>query len=171
MTLLYLLDANTLIDANRDYYGINQVKEYWDWLIYLGEKSKVKIPIEIYEEIIEGKSDILTLWAKRIQTKNALLLDEEVDISHVREVTSLGYAMDLNDIEVENLGKDPFLIAYAMADPGNRILVTTENSRPSAKRQNKKIPDVAKKFNIRVINPFKFGHDLGFRTDWYHQIN
>lgn len=65
------------------------------------------------------------------------MLDKEVDISHVREVTSSGYAMDLHDIEVENLGKDPFLIAYAMVDPGNRILVTTENSRRGKKIQYK----------------------------------
>lgn len=168
--MLYLLDANTLIDANRDYYGINQVKEYWEWLIYLGEELRVKIPIEIYEEITDGKNDQLSEWAKKARTKKALLFDEEVNISFVRKVTKVGYAENLNDIEIEHLGRDPFLIAYAMVDPVNRILVTTENSKPSAQRHNKKIPDVAAKFNIKVINPFRFGHDLGFRTDWHNHL-
>ena len=40
MAVLYLLDANTLIDANRDYYGIGQVDEYWEWLVHCGKACK-----------------------------------------------------------------------------------------------------------------------------------
>lgn len=50
----YLLDANTLIDANRDYYGIGQVNEYWEWLIHSGEKGHVRVPVEVYEELKAG---------------------------------------------------------------------------------------------------------------------
>lgn len=32
MATLYLLDANILIDANRDYYPVEAVPEYWAWL-------------------------------------------------------------------------------------------------------------------------------------------
>ncbi|MCY4508918.1 MAG: DUF4411 family protein [Acidobacteria bacterium] len=31
--MLYLLDANVLIDAHRDYYPLGRVPEFWDWLI------------------------------------------------------------------------------------------------------------------------------------------
>ncbi|MGR3318439.1 MAG: DUF4411 family protein [Candidatus Anammoxibacter sp.] len=48
--MLYLLDANTLIDAKRDYYPIGQVPEFWEWLVYCGQQGDVKIPIEVYEE-------------------------------------------------------------------------------------------------------------------------
>ena len=34
--MLYLLDANVLIDANRDYYQIERVPEFWEWLISCG---------------------------------------------------------------------------------------------------------------------------------------
>ncbi len=40
-----------MIDANRDYYGIDRVPEFWEWLEYQGSQGKVKIPLEIYEEI------------------------------------------------------------------------------------------------------------------------
>ena len=36
MTVLYLLDANVLIDANRDYYPVARVPEFWDWLLEMG---------------------------------------------------------------------------------------------------------------------------------------
>ena len=45
--LLYLLDTNVLIDANRDFYPIHRVPEFWAWLVYMGKQCKVKIPQEV----------------------------------------------------------------------------------------------------------------------------
>ena len=53
--MLYLLDANVLIDANRDYYPIDRVPEFWEWLEYQGESGIVKVPLEVYEELKEGR--------------------------------------------------------------------------------------------------------------------
>ena len=39
--MLYLLDANTLIDAKRDYYPISRGPEFWDWIIYQGKQGKI----------------------------------------------------------------------------------------------------------------------------------
>lgn len=167
--MLYLLDANTLIDANRDYYGIGQVDEYWDWLIHRGEQGQVKVPLEIYEELKTG-TDALATWTRQADTEAALRFDEEVDVDLVRRVTEEGYAPDLTDIEIEEVGRDPFLIAYALADPENRIVVTTERSRPRAQRKNRKVPDVCDQFGIRALHAFRFGHELGFRTDWRDHV-
>lgn len=169
MALLYLLDANTLIDANRDYYGIGQVDEYWEWLVHCGEQGHIKIPVEIYEELKAG-SDALAAWAKQEETENALKFSEEVRIDLVRRVIEEGYAADLTDIEIEEIGRDPFLIAYALYDPENRVIVTTERSKPRAQRKNRKVPDVCGQFDIRSCNAFTFGRELGFRTDWRNQI-
>ena len=48
--MLHLLDANVLIDANRDYYPISRVPEFWEWLTHVAEKGKTKVPVEIYDE-------------------------------------------------------------------------------------------------------------------------
>ena len=61
--MIYLLDANVLIDANRDYYPIERIPEFWEWLVYKGEAGEIKIPIEVYEELKNGK-DKLAGWAK-----------------------------------------------------------------------------------------------------------
>jgi hypothetical protein len=155
-----------LIDANRDYYPIGRVDEYWDWLVDQGEKGKVKIPIEIYEEFKHGKQDALAKWAKLSSTEKALRIDEDVDIDLVRQVTENGYAPDLTDIEIEEIGRDPFLIAYALVDANERVVVSTEASRPKAKRQNRKVPDVCDQFGIKCVNAYQFGHVLDFRTNW-----
>ena len=62
--MLYLLDANVLIDANRDYYPLGRVPEFWAWLVARAMHQQVKIPLEIFEEILAGKDDALTVWLK-----------------------------------------------------------------------------------------------------------
>ena len=61
--MLYLLDANVLIDANRDYYPIERVPEFWAWLAHTAENDLVKIPLEVHEEIKVG-NDSMATWAK-----------------------------------------------------------------------------------------------------------
>lgn len=163
--MIYLLDANVVIDANRDYYPIKRIPEFWEWLAYTGEKGFVKIPMEIYEEIKEGNDD-LAMWAKKPEVESALLLDEEVDVSLVSRIIDVGYANDLTDDEVEKLGRDPFLIAYALKDIENRCIVTTEVSKPKRQRASRHIPDVCDSFNINWHNTFKFINVLNFSTHW-----
>ena len=75
MPVLYLRDANTLIDANREYYGIGQVGEYCKWLVHFGEQDRIKISVEIYEELKAG-SDALSACAKQGETETALKFAE-----------------------------------------------------------------------------------------------
>lgn len=164
--MLYLFDANVLITANNTYYAIDQVKEYWAWLHYQAEAGNIKIPFEIMEEILAGQStDLLLIWIKQPAIRKALLLDEQVDQIRVAEVIDRGYAPDLTDTELEQIGRDPFLIAYALAG-NDRCVVTTEESKPSKRRQNRKIPDVCKTLGVECYSPFKVNRDLGFKTDW-----
>jgi hypothetical protein len=160
--LLYLLDANVLIDANRDYYPISRIPEFWGWLIEIGSKNLAKIPIEVYEEIKDGTDD-LAKWAKRRQVSEALLFDEEADSVLISRVLAEGYATDLTDDEVVKLGRDPFLIAYALLVK-ERCVVTTEVSKPKKQRANRHVPDVCTHLGIKYCNTFEFVRDLDFRT-------
>lgn len=162
--MLYLLDANTLIDANRDYYPIGQVDDYWSWLVELGHAGRIKIQSDIFTEFRDGKTDALSEWAKQQEVRDALLLDEATDVSRVRRVIGEGYADNLTDTEIEEIGADPFMIAAALADPGNRVVVSTEKSKPSLERQKRKVPDVCHTFGIRCIHQFEFIKELNFRT-------
>lgn len=163
--MLYLLDANVLIDANRDYYPLDRVPEFWGWLKFQGESDNIKVPLEVYEEITAG-IDRLADHFKDPDTKAALLLDEDADITLVQRVIEIGYASDLTEDEIEKIGRDPFLIAYGMADNLNRQIVTTEGSRPSKKRANRHIPDICNDLGINSCNTFKLLRDLDFKTQW-----
>ena len=67
---------------------------------------------------------------------------------------------------MEKLGRDPFLIAYAMSDIDNRIVVTTEVSKASKQRANRRVPDVCDNFNVKCIDTFRLTSDLDFSTNW-----
>lgn len=163
--MLYLLDANVLIDAHRDYYPLERVPEFWAWLEFQGIEDRVKIPLEVYEEVREG-TDSLADWVKSDSVKAQLLLPTEVEPKLVDRVVSDGYASDLTDDELLKLGRDPFLIAYALVDPPNRCVVTTEVSRPSRQRANRHIPDVCRTLNVRCCNTFDLTRALDFSTRW-----
>lgn len=166
--MLYLLDANVLITANSTYYPLDQIPEFWRWVHYQAASGQVKIPREIMDEIKAGRKDqdALLDWICTGEIEGALLLDETVNAALVQHVVTAGYAPDLRDDEVEKIGRDPFLIAYALANPANRTVVTIEVSRLSAQRANRKVPDVCQAVGVLSCGPFALNRALGFRTGW-----
>jgi hypothetical protein len=163
--MLYLLDANVLIDAGRDYYPPDRVPEFWEWLRFQGESGVVKIPEEMYEEVAQGRDDVAA-WLRQEDVKRALLLAEEVDPDLLVRVVDEGYAPDLTQVEVEAVGRDPFMIAYALAAPQDRCVVTTEGRKPSRGRANRKMPDVCDAFRLNVCHTFEMLRRLDFTTNW-----
>lgn len=163
--MIYLLDANTLINANNQYYPLERVPEFWAWLLDQGDKEKIKIPIEISEEITNG-NDSVAKWLKDKEHAEKLILDEGVEVVNLQKITEQGYGPNVTDIELIEIGRDPFLISAALKDINNRTVVTEEPSRPSCKRQNRRVPDVCNQFNVKWCNSFSLIQLLNFSTSW-----
>jgi hypothetical protein len=160
--MLHLLDANVLIDSARDFYQLERVPQFWDWLLRQGEEGRIAIPREIWEEFKEG-TDALGAWARSDPVKKCLVFPEEPDPTLVNRVVMTGYGPDLTDEEVERLGRDPFLIAYALVEPRNRRVVTTEASRPRRRRANRHIPDVCADLGLLCFGAVDLINELDFR--------
>lgn len=163
--MIYLIDANVLIDAHRDYYPLERVPEFWDWLLYQGEIGSVKIPLEVYEEVVEGDGPLVD-WLSLPGVRSALELHEESDAALVTSVVAVGYAVDLTDDELVKIGRDPFLVAYAAAGAPNRVVVTTEVSKPTKTRANRHVPDVCEANGVPSCNTFELTRRLDFSTRW-----
>lgn len=163
--MLYLLDANVLITAHNTYYPVDRVPEFWGWLQHQGDSGHLKIAIEMIEEILEGHQDALLDWIKNDMNRKALDLDEVVNPGLVRRVVYDGYAKDLTDAEIEKLGRDPFLISYGLVAT-DRCIVTTEVSKSTKQRQNRKVPDVCDTLKVAWCDPFEMNKRLGFHTGW-----
>lgn len=164
--MLYLLDANVIITAKDSYYAIDQVPSFWTWLTHQGSSGILKIPSEIFNEVGSGSDkEPFYKWRKDKLTAESLVLAEAVDITILQKVINDGYASDLTDDQLISIGADPFLVAYAVAD-SSRTVVTMEVSKPSAKRNHRKLPDVCKQFDVKCITTFQMTRKLGWHVEW-----
>jgi hypothetical protein len=167
--LLYLLDADTVITGEKRAYPLHRFALFWDWLCHMGSEGNVKIPREQYDEIVAGRGPIVD-WLKLEQVRNALVLSEEVDPAIVASVIERGYAPDLNEEEVDAVGRDPFLIAYAVVDVDKRTVVSFETSAPTKQRANRKVPDVCATFRVPCCTLYDLINALDFTLDWRPQL-
>ena len=159
--MLYLLDANVLIRAHEDYYPIDRIPPFWDWLLQQAVEGHAKMPFEIFDEIASGKGPLRD-WIVRTQVRTDLILGEEVDQTTFNHVLNTAYAIDLTDVELEEAGRDPFLVAYGLMGP-NRVVVTKEVSKPSKQRGRRQLPDACKDVGVRCTTDFKFYKERDFR--------
>jgi len=156
-----LLDANVLIRAHEDYYPVDRVPPFWEWIEQQAANGTVKMPLEIYAEIARA-TGLLSDWINSEKIREVLLLDEEVDRAIFNSVIDQAYAPDLNDHEFEEAGQDPFLVTYALNAP-DRVVVTKEVSKVSKRRGRTKVPDACNAMGVRWINDFEFYRELDFR--------
>ena len=98
-----------------------------------------------------------------------LLFEEEAEQDLVARITYGGYVANPTDDELDRIGRDPFLLSYALRDIQNRCIVTTETSKPSRQGANRHIPDVCKDFGIKCINNFQLIKEMNFSTNWSDQ--
>lgn len=171
--MLYLLDANVLINAHRTYYGIDMVPEFWDWIYYNAQIGRVKMPSEILNELIDGPDDPakdpLYGWLKSGDIEDTLRLSETLSVDAIQTVLKHGYGGNLNDIQIEGLGQDPFLVAYSHSQ-NNRCIVTAETSKPSRSPHNRKVPDACNLMKFKWCDQHAFTRQLGFKTNWRQAV-
>jgi Domain of unknown function (DUF4411) len=119
------------------------------------------------EEVLEGRKedDELLDWAKDDKHRSVLVLDEAPQPHLVGRVVAEGYADDLTDDQIDKLGRDPFLIAYAFGNNG-RCIATTEVSKPKKQRHNRHVPDVCQSLKVLWCGPWELNQKLGFKTGW-----
>ncbi len=134
--MLHLFDANVLITASHTYYPLDGVPEFWDWIDHQATKGRIKLPVEVLEEVLAGskKEDPLLDWM--IAHKDILRLKEKVDPSLVNKVVTEGYAPDLTDDELIEIGQDPFLMHTRWSTPQ---IVASSLSKLARQRRSAKI--------------------------------
>lgn len=160
--MLYLLDANMLISAQELHYPLGRIPQFWAWLLSIAEAGTSKLPVEIFNEIAISKGDLKD-WLASPDHARGLKLSGQVDGTILQNLINQGYALDLTDSELEQVGQDPFLVAYAIPYGADVTVVTREVSSPNKQRQNRKVPDVCKHFGVRCITDFQLFQELDFR--------
>ena len=111
--MIYLLDADVLINAERDYYPRKRVPEFWEWLLHHAESGTVKTLKRISAGLKQTPSparpeDPLSEW---IRAHEASLTIGPPSQAAVLRVWTDGYQQGSSALHLPSVDDDAFLIA------------------------------------------------------------
>lgn len=161
---VYIIDSNFFIQAHRASYPLDIAFSFWNKVKQLAAEGRI-ISIDKVKDEIYDKNDALEEWCR-----SNLPVDFFKDSSQIMEAYGAVcvWAISKSDHYMQNAlnefldadEADAFIVAYALTDPNNRILVTNEISQPN--RKNKiKIPEACSAFNVQYVNTMDMFRQLG----------
>lgn len=151
--MIYLLDANTYIEAKNRYYDMEFCPAYWDWLdqqFVMGVASSIDM---IGRELKDGNDD-LAEWVKA-RGVQFIPNDDDATQEVFTEIVHFVMSKDFNPAYRDQfLAKaDPWLIAKAKTIGAT---VVTHESALSDATKKVKVPNICRQFEVRCIDTFSF---------------
>lgn len=159
--MIYLLDANTLIEAKNRYYRMTVCPAYWSW-VQRSQGAGIVSSIDFVGEELKRGNDELAEWAKAQVDLFLPVSDDDTQQAFgavAAHVAAQASVMKAGALEEFLAGADPWLIAKAMALKDS-VVVTHEQFNPQIKRKFS-IPNVCQHFGVQWIDTF----ELLSRTD------
>lgn len=158
--MVFLLDSNVLIFAEKKCCLIDKVERYRQWIVCNADQRRIFLPLQIILEISKGNDD-LKRWISQRHIRKRLEFKKEVSRNSVDRVLLEGYGENLSEHEINRIGADAHLITYAI-EQDEVVIVTRETSKPDRQRANRKIPDVCAEFGVRCIDDSELYRRLDF---------
>lgn len=151
--MIYLLDANTYIEAKNRYYDMEFCPAYWDWLdqqFAMGLAGSIDM---IGRELKDGNDDLAD-WVKA-RGAQFIANDDEATQNTFIEIVQFVMAQGFSPANRDQfLAKaDPWLIAKARTIGA---AVVTHESKLSDATKKVKVPNICKQFGVRCIDTFTF---------------
>ena len=165
----YLVDSNAFIEPFERYYAFGFASKFWDQLLKYIEEGRIVI-LDLVRIECTRKDNDLKKWFE--------VVDDKKDITYRKEQYVSNYGLILQhlqdspyytDVAVKKWAEsgiaDAWLIAVAKAE--GFTLVTIEaaqgNLNKNQPTSKPKIPNVAKDFDVEVIDLFAMMHELEFK--------
>lgn len=151
---IYVVDSNFFIEAHRSSYPLDVALSFWNKVKQLAVEGKI-ISIDKVKNELYDKNDALESWCKA-NLPNAFFKDSTEVLVAYREVTTWAisksehYRTNAINEFLSADEADAFLVAYALTNPDERIIVTHEISQPEIKRKIK-IPESCNALNVRYV--------------------
>lgn len=150
---MYLLDANTYIQAKNFYYGMDICPAYWDFLDATFLSGDVCSIHQVYRELTDG-NDKLKDWVK--QRKEHFITNDDEATQNIyadiaRHVIAAGYNANSADKFLEKA--DAWIIAKAI---NLGATVVSHESIVQAQSKRVKVPNVCNDFGVDCISTFEF---------------
>lgn len=150
---MYLLDANTYIEAKNRYYQMSFCPAYWDWLDQQYQSGSLASVSSVYDELA-NKGDELSDW---VQPRRDQFHPVSADDIQIKMAEVAQYVADLPNKSPANIGQflsgaDPWLVARASLT-GETIV--THEVPVDANSKKVKIPNICDHFEVDYINTFE----------------
>lgn len=161
---IYIADSNFFIQAHRVSYPLDIAFSFWNKVKQLANSGKI-ISIDKVRDELFDKNDALEEWCS-YNLPIDFFKDTSTEMAAYSQV--INWVVSKSDHYLPNAinefldsnEADAFIVAYALADSNNRIVVTQEISEPN--RKNKvKIPEVCHALNVQYINMMDMFRQLG----------
>lgn len=155
---MFLLDANTYIQAKNQYYDMTFCPAYWECLDREFAKGNLASVIEVYNELKES-GDELADWVKARKVQFIPINSENIQREFAKVATYVASHEKYKPASVDQFlaGADPWIIAAAKV---NGATVVTQESLVDANSKKVKIPNICKQFNVRYITTFEMLRQL-----------
>ncbi|NOY96841.1 MAG: DUF4411 family protein [Chlorobi bacterium] len=161
---VFVVDSNFFIQAHRATYPLDIATGFWNKVKQLANNGSI-VSIDKVKKELYNKNDDLKNWCIDNLPDNFFNESSEVIFEYAKvsswamSVSSHYLPNALNEF-LDSEEADAFLIAFALADSQNRIIVTQEVSQPG--RRNKiKIPEPCNALNVQYVNTIKMFRLLG----------
>jgi hypothetical protein len=161
----YVLDADVLIQAKNDFYGMDFCPAFWPWLIEAHNKGLVCSIEPICEELKqtatdEEDEDELSKWVK---SEGSCLFHplDQLTVSQLPAVATWSNSQRYTPSAVSKfLGcADMYIVAFGLA---HKFTVVT-HEKPSESVNKLKIPDACRGLNVKCIRLFEMLRAEGVR--------
>tara|TARA_R100001143_G_scaffold53461_1_gene48928 strand:+ start:1797 stop:2285 length:489 start_codon:yes stop_codon:yes gene_type:complete len=155
---MYLLDANTYIQAKNLHYQMTFCPAYWDWLDAQFESGQLASIISVYDELNE-QNDELTQWVKKRKAHFLPTSSEQIQEQFGNVVQ---HVFELEGKKVEHVADfldkaDPWLVATASVS--GATVVTHEVPVPD-NSSRVKIPNVCAAFEVPYVTTYQLLNTL-----------
>ncbi len=161
---LYVVDSNFFIQAHRVTYPLDVATSFWNKVRELAERGLI-VSIDKVENEIYKNEDALREWC--IENLPAdFFKDTKSILNSYRQVVAWAmsrsehYRQKALSVFLDVDEADAFVVAYALADSANRIVVTQEKSEPESKKDIK-IPDACNALGVESVNTVDMYRRLG----------
>lgn len=161
---IYIVDSNFFIQAHRSIYPLDIATGFWNKVKQLANAGLIFSIDKVKDELYD-KNDELEEWCKNNLPEN-FFLDSSIALAEYGAVSSWAISKNshylpaaLNEF-LDAAEADAFLVAFALADFDNRIIITQEVSRPEQKNKIK-IPEPCIALGVKYLNTIEMFRKLG----------
>ncbi len=159
-----MVDTNFFIQAHRASYPLDVASSFWNKVKQLALEERI-ISIDKVKQEIFRNDDALKHWCKNNLPEN-FFKDTTQIMTAYGQVVAWAASRSIHYLP-KALGEflsadeaDAYIIAFALAENSNRIIVTQEISE-SNRRNKVKIPDACIDLNDRFVNVMDMFRQLG----------